>query len=79
MSYLNLVESVLSGWRHNIADRKILEEEFRTLVKDAEGHPLLGAFRKAAGGEASWPALEEFISIVLPSAVLPEPGKPPIA
>lgn len=79
ISYLNLLEAVLVAWRHNTADREILEEEFSPLVKDVYEKPLLGLFREATGGLSGWPAVEEFVNYVLPKTKPPKPGKPSIA
>ena len=32
VTYLNQLESILMGWRHNIADRNLLEEQFTTFL-----------------------------------------------
>lgn len=58
--YLNFLESILIAKRHGIADKEIIKEEFRYLVKPQEGHSILKNFRKACGGNVSYPAIEEF-------------------
>jgi len=59
ISYLNLLEAVLMAWRHNIADKEMIFEEFKYLVKPSEGHDVLKEFRKAAGD--TFPAIDEFV------------------
>lgn len=62
VSYLNNLESTLSAWRHNVADRDMLEEQYHFLVSPSDGHYLLKEFRKAAGGPRHFPSIEEFVS-----------------
>ncbi|MEQ4618293.1 MAG: hypothetical protein ABN482_09625 [Corticimicrobacter sp.] len=62
VSYLNNLESTLSAWRHNVADRNMLEEQYQFLISPSEGHYLLKEFRKAAGGPRHFPSIEEFVS-----------------
>lgn len=62
VSYLNNLESTLSAWRHNVADRDMLEEQYHFLVSPSDGHYLLKEFRKAAGGAKHFPSIEEFVS-----------------
>ena len=59
ISYLNLLEAVLMAWRHNIADKEMILEEFKYLVKPSEGHDVLKEFRIAAGD--TFPAIGEFV------------------
>ena len=61
VSFLNLLESILTAWRHNIADRDILLEEFQYLVNPEEGDYILEKFRKAAGGRKTYPAIDDFV------------------
>lgn len=61
VSYLNNLESTLSAWRHNVADRDMLEEQYHFLVSPSDGHYLLKEFRKAAGGPRHFPSIEEFV------------------
>ena len=61
ISFLNMLEAVLTAWRHNIADREILMEEFQYLVSPEEGHYILKEFRTAAGGRNAYPAIEDFV------------------
>lgn len=58
--YLNILEFILSAWRHNIADREIIEEQFEYLINDKEGHQLVHNFRIACGGSDAYPSLENF-------------------
>jgi hypothetical protein len=61
VTFLNNLESVLSAWRHNIADKEIITEQFRYLVSKAEGHYILEKFRVVAGGSHTYPATQEFV------------------
>ena len=60
ISYLNQLETVLIAWRHNIADKDIIEEEFNYLYNPEKGHTLIENFRTATGID-SYPGIKEFI------------------
>ncbi|MBO6149330.1 MAG: hypothetical protein J6O55_08330 [Lachnospiraceae bacterium] len=60
IGYLNRAESILSAWQHNVADTQIIEDEFAFLLDESEGKTMLENFRKAAGSESSFPAIEMF-------------------
>ncbi|ART83263.1 hypothetical protein CBP31_12055 [Oceanisphaera profunda] len=60
ISYLNLLETVLTAVRHNIADKEMLYEQFTYLVSPSEGHYILEDFRNAAGGSKTYPSIEAF-------------------
>ena len=62
--YLNILETVLSAWRHNVADRNMIEEQFEFLVLPEEGHYILKDYRKAIGGKGSYPSIEEFAEYI---------------
>lgn len=76
VSYLNRAETILSAWRHNIADKSMIEEQFSYLVKPEEGHYLLRNFRKAAG--SAYPSLEAFVEHLERESKVSE-GKPKVA
>lgn len=78
VSYLNSLESVLASWRHNVADRDILEEQFGYLVSLEDGHFILEKFRIAAGGDKTFPAIAEFVSHIRATRQNLAPGKAPI-
>ena len=61
VTFLNNLESVLSAWRHNVADKEIISEQFRYLVSPTDGHYILEEFRIAAGGNHTYPAIKEFV------------------
>jgi len=61
VSYLNNIETVLSAWKHNVADRDLIEEQYNFLVSPSDGHYLLKEFREAAGGEKHFPAIAAFV------------------
>ncbi len=83
ISYLNLLEAVLSAWRHNIADRKMIEEQFECLINPDAHHTMLEKYRGLAqGGFKALPAIHEFYQTVLKKRMDGErhidPGKPPL-
>jgi len=54
--YLNILETIASAWRHHIADRDILADEFRTVFVRNNEFPL-EEFRKVTG---IFPSIKEF-------------------
>lgn len=60
ITYLNSLEFTLIAWQYAIVDRNIIEHQFSFLFKPSDGHELLKHFRKAAGGESVYPAIEIF-------------------
>jgi hypothetical protein len=63
VNYLNQLESVLAAWRHHVADREIIEEEFKYLYDPRQNHTGVEKFRKAFGTE-SYLGIKEFIEHV---------------
>jgi hypothetical protein len=57
--YINTLESILATWRHNVADREIIREEFGYLFDPKKGHHLLKEFR-AVLGDDNYPAIRDF-------------------
>lgn len=47
--YLNVLETVATAWRHNVADRAIIEEEFLSLFMPHPNIFTLENYRKATG------------------------------
>ncbi|CAB1368165.1 hypothetical protein [Denitratisoma oestradiolicum] len=60
VSYLNSLEFTLVAWQYSVVDKEIIETQFSYLFRPADGHEVLKYFRKAAGGENSFPAIEIF-------------------
>lgn len=60
ISYLNSLEFTLVAWQYAVVDKGIIEAQFSYLFRPADGHEVLKHFRKAAGGENSYPAIEVF-------------------
>ena len=60
VNYLNALEFVLVAWQYSIVGRDIIEHQFSYLFKPADGYELMKHFRKAAGGEETFPAIEIF-------------------
>ena len=58
ISYLNKLEAILSAWRHNVADRDIISEQFQYLIRPEDGHTLLEEFLRAS--KNSYPSIKEF-------------------
>lgn len=65
-SYLNLLEAIMIAWQEKIADKKIIESQFRFLVSN--NYYALEKYRKACnnvcGGVNVYPAIDEFVSAV---------------
>ncbi len=61
VQYLNSLESIMIAWRHNIADRTIIYEQFKYLFDPEIGSNVMASFRRVAGGRASFPAIEDFL------------------
>lgn len=64
ITYLNTLEFTLVAWQYSVVDRGIIENQFQYLFDPANGHEMLKHFRKAAGGENSYPAIEIFTAHV---------------
>ena len=60
INYLNNLEAVFVAWRHNVADKEIIEEEFSYLYNAKENHSAVERFRTAAGTD-SFMGVDEFI------------------
>lgn len=60
LRYLSIVESVLLAWLHNVADRKMIEDQLAYLFDATKGRNCLKAFRAAAGGARIFPATAAF-------------------
>jgi hypothetical protein len=60
ISYLNSLESVISAWACNVADREIIQNEFEYLFSSDGSGQALAKFRVIAGGSASYPYIELF-------------------
>lgn len=61
ISYLNLLESILVAWHHEIVDKGIIEKQFAYIFSPENGYDGLENFRKAAGGAKSYPVIYKFI------------------
>ncbi|WP_040508046.1 hypothetical protein [Leptospira wolffii] len=60
IKYLNNLESVISAWAYNIADRELIEDEFSYLFTDQGAGSALKKFRVLTGGAKSYPSIEAF-------------------
>jgi hypothetical protein len=78
IKYLNLLESVLSAWRHNVADREMIEEQFAYLSNPQKGYNAMAKLREVMGGH-NFPAIDTFINEVRRKSLSPlSSGKPPL-
>ena len=78
INYLNMLESILAFWRHNMADRKILEEQFQTIFDEKNARFCIHRFRQAAGGQETFPAIFEFMRYIQKKKNIEIPGELPI-
>ena len=60
IKYLNLLESILSAWASNIADKVLIENQFSYLFEKEGSSKALKEFREIAGGIDSYPSIELF-------------------
>jgi hypothetical protein len=74
VSYLNKLEVVLAAWRHNVADREMLAEQFHFLVSPKENQYILERFREVSGQANTYPSIADFVHF-LRTKQLPERGK----
>jgi hypothetical protein len=58
VSYLNLIESILTAWHQNIIDRAVIEDQFAFLRHD--GEDVLENFRKVSGSD-HYPSIARFL------------------
>jgi len=79
ISYLNRLEATLTAVRHNVADKDMIYEQFEYLVAPSDGHYVLEDFRRAAGGTATYPSIEEFANELKTKHSQVNPGKARIA
>lgn len=59
-SYLNMLETILTAWRHRVADTDIIEEEFSYLVGVNRNKKILDEFIQAASGRCTYTSIEKF-------------------
>lgn len=56
--YLNILETVFFAWRHNIADRQLIAEEFGALIAPPDGtYPL----EEMACATGKYPSIRQFL------------------
>lgn len=60
VTYLNILESVFIAYRHNVADKDILKEQFEYLVNPAENEFVLEDFRNSSRVH-SYPGIQDFV------------------
>jgi hypothetical protein len=59
LTYLNALETVLTGWRLSVSDKQIIEEEFSYLYEKEKQKGVLHNFRSIAGVH-SYPSIAAF-------------------
>lgn len=73
LEYLNELEAIATAWRHNIADKAILEEEFRPVIMVQKNKTVMEALRAESG---AFPSLNAFSQVLMGK---PHPDKGRIA
>lgn len=71
ISYLNILETVMTSWDLGIVDCDTIEEQFQFLVSEGKGLAL-GSFRRVAGG---YPLIEKFVDKIKKTE---QPSKEPL-
>lgn len=56
--YLNVLETVAAAWYYHVADREIIENEFKTIISKRTGEFIYENYRKASG---YYPSLRKLI------------------
>lgn len=62
ISYLNMLESVLTAWDLKIVDTEVIKNQFQYLYKPEKDWNVLEEFRQAAGGNKVYPNIDKFIN-----------------
>jgi polyhydroxyalkanoate synthesis regulator phasin len=62
ISHLNHLEIALLSWMNGIADKEIIEHQFKYLVCFNEGFYVLENLREVMGGKATYPAIDSFVA-----------------
>jgi hypothetical protein len=61
VNYINNLEAIMSAWYYQVADRKMLAEQFSYLISPSLGNFLLPEFRVAANAQEHYPAITAFV------------------
>lgn len=72
--YLNCLETVATAWRHNVADRGIIEEEFERIISFDKKEFVLEAYRRETG---VYPSINELAHRLISNQEI-KPSKPPL-
>jgi len=62
IQHLNSLEVALLSWMNGVADKDMIETQFRYLVRFENGHFVLENLREVMAGKASFPAIEHFVT-----------------
>jgi len=76
ITYLNTLESVLVSYRHNVANNKIIKEQFKYLVRPQDNHFILQTYRTVSG-TTDFPAIADFTEELKKYFDTNTPGQPP--
>ena len=57
ITYLNLLEVIFASWRHNVADREMIKDEFSNIISPQKDRFPLDGIRIASG---IYPSISEF-------------------
>ena len=60
--HLNTLEVALLSWMNGVADRDIIEHEFKYLIRFDDGHYILENLREVMAGKAKYPAIDSFVN-----------------
>ena len=74
ITHLNSIEAVLSAWRHNVADKEMIKEQFSHLISVDDGYSIVENFRNAGGGSRAYPSIYEFVEEIVEQNK-PQPSK----
>jgi hypothetical protein len=73
INYLNLLESILTAWRSNVASETILEEQFRCLLRVNDLARFRTSMENINLGTNTYPSIAEFMQKLRPPGH-PRPG-----
>jgi len=62
-AYLNLLEIISTAWRHHVADREIIEEEFQNVIAKKENRIIFEKVQQRSH-LSSYPSLSELIKTI---------------
>lgn len=60
VSYLNNLEAIMMAWLNEVADQKIIEDQFSFLIMPRKGSFILEKYREVADGPSNYPGITAF-------------------